>query len=65
MGSPGGLGRARPGAGSPGPGTDPLQQAESALKALREAQDPDARRQATDRLEKALEGLKQQHRTPQ
>ena len=65
VGSPGGLGRARPGAGSPGPGPDPLQQAESALKALREAQDPDARRQATDRLEKALESLKQQHRNPQ
>jgi RNA polymerase sigma factor (sigma-70 family) len=65
MGNPGGLGRARSAAGSPGPGTDPLQQAESALKALREAQDPDAQRQATDRLEKALERLKQQHRTPQ
>jgi hypothetical protein len=39
---------------------DPMQEAEAALKALREAKDPDAQRHATDRLEKALEALKRQ-----
>jgi hypothetical protein len=37
-----------------------VQEAESALKALREAKDPDAQRRATDRLERALEKLKRQ-----
>jgi hypothetical protein len=37
-----------------------VQEAEVALKALREAKDPEAQRRATEALEKALEKLKQQ-----
>jgi hypothetical protein len=48
------------GTGTPGRTADPLQEAEAALKALREAKDKDARQQATERLEKALQKLKQQ-----
>jgi RNA polymerase sigma factor (sigma-70 family) len=40
--------------------TDPVQEAESALKALREAKDRDGQRRATEALEKALEKLKRQ-----
>ena len=41
-------------------GSDPLGEAESALKVLREAKDKDGQRRATEALEKALEKLKQQ-----
>jgi RNA polymerase sigma factor (sigma-70 family) len=54
------------GSSSGGPGAppakaspDPLQQAEAALKALREANDSEGQRRATEALEKALEKLKQ------
>ena len=40
--------------------SDPLKDAESALKALREAKDPEGKRRATEALEKALQKLKQQ-----
>ena len=40
--------------------SDPLGEAESALKALREAKDQEGQRRATEALEKALEKLKQQ-----
>jgi len=40
--------------------SDPLGEAESALKALREAKDKEGQRRATEALEKALEKLKQQ-----
>jgi RNA polymerase sigma factor (sigma-70 family) len=56
----GGAMRMGPGPGTPGRTADPLQEAEAALKALREAKDKDARQQATERLEKALQKLKQQ-----
>ena len=48
----------RPGgaAGSP----DAVSQAEAALKALREARDPEAQRRATDALEKAVWQLRGQ-----
>jgi RNA polymerase sigma factor (sigma-70 family) len=39
---------------------DPMQEAESALKALREAKDTESQRRATEALEKALEKLKRQ-----
>ncbi len=39
---------------------DPVQEAEAALKALREAKDQDSQRRATEVVEKALEYLKQQ-----
>jgi RNA polymerase sigma factor (sigma-70 family) len=42
------------------PPSDPLKQADAALKALREAKDPEGRRRATEALEKAVEKLKQQ-----
>jgi len=62
MGGSGGseMRRAQPGAGTPGRTTDPVQEAESALKALREARDEEGKRRATDALERALEKLKQQ-----
>ena len=41
-------------------GSDPLREAESALKALREAKDKEGQRRATEALEKALEKLKHQ-----
>jgi RNA polymerase sigma factor (sigma-70 family) len=70
-GGAGGMNRARPGTGTSGgmnrarPGTagrsaDPVQEAESSLQALREAKDAEGQRHAADRLEKALEKLKQQ-----
>jgi RNA polymerase sigma factor (sigma-70 family) len=40
---------------------DPLREVEDALKALRKADDEDARRRATDALEKALKKLRKQH----
>ena len=43
-------------------GSDPLGEAESALKVLREAKDKDGQRRATEALEKAREQLKQQTR---
>ncbi len=42
---------------------DPVQEAESALKALREAKDEEARRRATESLEKALQKIKEQGKT--
>jgi RNA polymerase sigma factor (sigma-70 family) len=39
---------------------DPVQEAESALKALREAKDKEAKRRATESLEKALQKIKEQ-----
>jgi hypothetical protein len=42
--------------------SDPLQEAEAALKALREARDAEAQRKATDALEKALKKLRQQQK---
>jgi len=42
--------------------SDPLGEAESALKALREAKDKEGQRRATEALEKAREQLKQQTR---
>jgi hypothetical protein len=39
--------------------TDPLSEADAALKALREAKDKEGQRRATEALEKALEKLKQ------
>jgi RNA polymerase sigma factor (sigma-70 family) len=59
-GGAGGPMRMGSGTGTPGRTADPLQEAEAALKALREAKDKDARQQATDRLEKALKKLKRQ-----
>jgi RNA polymerase sigma factor (sigma-70 family) len=41
---------------------DPLQEAEAALKALREARDSEAQRKATDALEKALQKLREQQK---
>ncbi len=60
MGGAGGMNRTPAGPGMSGRSPDPVLEAESALKALREAKDPDAQRRATDRLEKALEKLKRQ-----
>src|SRR5262249_27163751 len=40
--------------------SDPLAEAEAALKALREARDAEAQRRAADNLEKALQRLKEQ-----
>jgi hypothetical protein len=40
------------------PAPDPVQEAEAALKALREAKDDEARRRATESLEKALQNIK-------
>jgi hypothetical protein len=39
---------------------DPVKQAEDALKALREARDPEAQRRATDALGRALQKLRGQ-----
>ncbi len=39
---------------------DPVQEAESALKALREAKDKESQRRATESLEKALQKIKEQ-----
>jgi hypothetical protein len=44
----------------PGGAPDPVGQAEAALKALREARDPEARRRATDALERAVRQLRGQ-----
>ncbi len=43
---------------------DPVQQAEAALKALREAKDPDAKRRAADALEAAAKRLCEQPQKP-
>jgi hypothetical protein len=43
---------------------DAVQEAEAALKALREAKDHEGKRRATEALEKALEKLKQQNNGP-
>jgi hypothetical protein len=45
--------------------SDPLQEAEAALKALREARDTETQRKATDTLEKALQKLREQQKKPQ
>jgi hypothetical protein len=42
--------------------SDPLQQAEAALKALRESRDTEAQRKAADALEKALQKLREQQK---
>jgi hypothetical protein len=60
MGGAGDMNRTPTGTGAPGRNADPVQEAESALKALREAKDQEGRRRATEALEKALEKLKQQ-----
>jgi hypothetical protein len=39
---------------------DPAHDAEAAVKALREARDPEAKRRAADALEKAVKQLKEQ-----
>jgi hypothetical protein len=39
---------------------DPAQDAEAAIKALREARDPEAKRRAADALQKALDKLREQ-----
>jgi RNA polymerase sigma factor (sigma-70 family) len=41
---------------------DPVQEAEESLKALREAKDEDARRRATESLEKALQNIKNRNK---
>jgi RNA polymerase sigma factor (sigma-70 family) len=43
---------------------DPVQEAEAALKALREAKDPEARRRAADALEQAVKKLREQPKKP-
>jgi RNA polymerase sigma factor (sigma-70 family) len=43
---------------------DPLQEAETAMKALREARDTEAQRKAADSLEKALKKLREQQKKP-
>jgi hypothetical protein len=59
-----GTGPGRPGPATGGPGSggkaDPVQEAEAALKRLREARDAEGRREAADALEKALHKLKEQ-----
>jgi hypothetical protein len=44
---------------------DPLQEAESALKALREARDAEAQRKAADALEQELKKLREQQKKPE
>jgi RNA polymerase sigma factor (sigma-70 family) len=44
---------------------DPVKEAEAALKALREAKDPEARRRAADSLEQAVKKLKEQPKKPE
>jgi hypothetical protein len=41
---------------------DPVREAESALKALREARDEEAKRRATRALERALQRLKEREK---
>ena len=41
---------------------DPLHEAESALKTLREARDAEAQRKAADALDKALQKLREQQK---
>jgi RNA polymerase sigma factor (sigma-70 family) len=65
----GGLNRLGPGPGGRmamrmGGAPDAVSQAEAALKALREARDPEARRRATDALEKAVKQLRGQPAAP-
>jgi RNA polymerase sigma factor (sigma-70 family) len=63
---PGGM----PPAGGPGAppsmkGPDPVQEADAALKALRQAKDDESKRRATEALEKALERLKHEPKPQQ
>ena len=44
---------------------DPLQEAEAALKALRESRDTEAQRKAADALDKALQKLREQQKKQQ
>jgi RNA polymerase sigma factor (sigma-70 family) len=44
---------------------DPAQQVEAALKAFREARDPEAKRRAADALEQAVKKLKEQPKKPE
>jgi hypothetical protein len=44
---------------------DPAQQVEAALKAFREARDPEAKRRAADALEQAAKKLREQPRQPE
>jgi RNA polymerase sigma factor (sigma-70 family) len=65
FGPPGGMRPPGGGGGAPAGDTrtsDPLQDAETALKRLREARDTEGQRQAADALEQALEKLKQQRK---
>jgi hypothetical protein len=45
--------------------SDPLHEAEAALKALREARDTEGQRKAADALEQALRKLREQRKNPQ
>jgi RNA polymerase sigma factor (sigma-70 family) len=45
--------------------SDPAQQVEAALKAFREAKDPEARRRAADALEQAVKKLREQPQKPE
>jgi RNA polymerase sigma factor (sigma-70 family) len=45
--------------------SDPAQQVETALKAFREAKDPEARRRAADALEAAVKKLREQPKKPE
>ena len=69
MGPPmgGGSGGGLPSVGRPpatGAPSDPLQEAEAALKRLREARDTEGQRQAVDALQKALDRLKPRQDRP-
>jgi len=44
---------------------DPVQEAEAALKGLREAKEPEARRRAAEALEKAVKKLREQPKGPE
>jgi RNA polymerase sigma factor (sigma-70 family) len=59
-GSPGYPSMGRPGDSASGRAPDLVQEAESALKALREARDGEARQRAANNLERALKGLREQ-----
>jgi hypothetical protein len=48
----------------PEPAPDPVKQIEAALKALREAKDPQAKRRAVEALEQAMKKLREQDRAP-
>jgi RNA polymerase sigma factor (sigma-70 family) len=61
---PGGPPMGRSGAPPAKAKPDPVQEAEAALKALREAKDTEGQRRATEAPEKALEKLKQRTKSP-